>query len=182
MINMPLNKCLLAALSVLSCVGAAAPSTTPDVATKTDPEMRGGRSLGPAPAAQSLKDCAALGDETTCNQRDNRKVTRRCITKQKPCRNLCLKKNRKLSAKCKEACCPSSPSPPALAAAALALAAAALAAAALALAAAALSIATTALAQPVAALAPATGAQPAGLHLHGQGLAADGGHGVRFEP
>ena len=32
MINMPLFKFLLAALSVLSCVGAVAPSTTLDVA------------------------------------------------------------------------------------------------------------------------------------------------------
>ena len=53
MINMPLCKCLLAALSVLSCVGAVAPSTTPEVAfdatAKMDPEMSG-RALGAAPA------------------------------------------------------------------------------------------------------------------------------------
>ena len=52
MINMPLFKCLLAALSVLSCVGAVAPSTTPEVAfdaAKMNPEMSGGRALGTAP-------------------------------------------------------------------------------------------------------------------------------------
>ena len=56
MINVPLSKCLLAALSVLSCVDAVAPSTTPDVAfavafdatAKIDPEMRGVRPINPS--------------------------------------------------------------------------------------------------------------------------------------
>ena len=116
MINMPLFKCcLLAALSVLSCVGAVAPSTTPDAfdATATmGPEMSG-RALGAAPA--SPKDCAALSNETTCNTRDNKIVTKRCSGKKKNkrrCTKLCRPRNRKFSANCKEACCPSSPSPP----------------------------------------------------------------------
>ena len=119
MINMPLFKCLLAALSVLSCVGAVAPSTTSDVAfdvttAKMDPDMRRGRALGATPSP-SPKDCAALNDETTCNTRDNKRVTRGCSRNSqnhKSCTKLCRTKNRKLSGTCKEACCRSSPSPP----------------------------------------------------------------------
>ena len=39
MINTPLFKCLLAALSVFRCVGAVAPSTTPDVAFDVTAKM-----------------------------------------------------------------------------------------------------------------------------------------------
>ena len=87
MIHMPLFKCLLlAALSVLSCVDAVAPSTTADVAfdatTKMDPEMRGGRALGTAPSPEakpsaSPTDCTELNDETTCTKRDMKRVNER---------------------------------------------------------------------------------------------------------
>ena len=59
MINMPFSKCLLAALSVLSCVGAVAPSTTLAETAKMDPEMRVRRALGTA-LAPSPKDCPVL--------------------------------------------------------------------------------------------------------------------------
>ena len=117
MINMPLSKCLLAALSVLSCVDAVAPSTTPDVAfdatAKIDPEMRGGRALGTAPAP-SPKDCTELNNQNTCTAEDKRRVTRKCSDKkpnQRLCKKMCRKRYKKLSESCKEACCSSSPSP-----------------------------------------------------------------------
>jgi hypothetical protein len=106
MINVPLFKFLLAALSVLSCVGAVAPSTTLDVAVdtaKVDPEMRVRRALGTAPAP-SPKECTALNDRKKCTRKDPNKVNKACSGgKQKKCTKLCKKKNKKLSAKCKEA-------------------------------------------------------------------------------
>ena len=50
MINLPLFKCLLAAISVLCCVDAVAPSTTADVAFE---KMMGGRALDAAAADRS---------------------------------------------------------------------------------------------------------------------------------
>ena len=96
MINMPLFKCLLAALSVLSCVGAVAPSTTPEVAfdaAKMNPEMSGGRALGTA-AAPTPKDCTELNNENTCTKIDKKSVTKKC-RKPRLCRKMCRKNYRK---------------------------------------------------------------------------------------
>ena len=64
MIRMPYRTCLLAALSVLNCVGAAAPSATP-VKMEPAPGMKSGRALTTAP---SPEDCAALNDRSTCKK------------------------------------------------------------------------------------------------------------------
>ena len=69
MIHMRLSKWLLAALSVLSCAGAGATSTAPDVAFDSTAieQMRTARALatfGAAPTP-SPKDCDALGDKVT---------------------------------------------------------------------------------------------------------------------
>ena len=57
MINLPLFKCLLAAISVLRCVDAVAPSTTADVAFLE--KMRGRALDAPDDIDSSLKDCTA---------------------------------------------------------------------------------------------------------------------------
>ena len=79
MINMPLCKCLLAALSVLSCVNAVAPSTAPgvpfDATAKIDPKMSGGRALGTAPAP-SLEHCKKNKDKKTCTMEEEKRVKR----------------------------------------------------------------------------------------------------------
>ena len=111
MIHMRLSKWLLAALSVLSCAGAGATSSAPDVAfgSTAMEQMRAARALGAAPTP-SPKDCDALGDKKTCKKADKKKVMKWCSgkkQKQKKCRSLCQTKKKKssLSAICKEACC-----------------------------------------------------------------------------
>jgi len=117
MIHVPLFKCLLlAALSVLSCVDASAPSTTADVpidATATmDPDDALALGIAPPPT-----NCAELNNASTCTELDVKRVTRRCTGEKQNtrlCAKLCRKKNKKFSATCKEACCsapPSSPTP-----------------------------------------------------------------------
>ena len=117
---MPVFKCLLAALSVLSCAGAGATSTAPDLAFDSTAmeQMRAGRALGAA-STPSPKDCDALGDKKTCKKTDKKKVMKWCSgeKKQKRCTSLCQKKKKSsLSAICKAACCglpqPASPPPP----------------------------------------------------------------------
>ena len=75
MINMPLFKCLLAALSVLSCVGAVAPSTTPEVAfdvtAKMDPDMRRGRALGATPSPSPKEEEVSLWIDWQSIYQDN---------------------------------------------------------------------------------------------------------------
>ena len=91
MINVPLSKCLLAALSVLSCVDAVAPSTTPDATAKIDPEiMSGGRALGTAAPRPSPKNCTELSNENTCTKKDEKRVKRKCRG-EKQNQNICTK-------------------------------------------------------------------------------------------
>ena len=73
MIHMRLSKWLLAALSVLSCAGAGATSTAPDVAFDSTAmeQMRTARALGAAPTP---KDCDALGDKKTCKKADGVRI------------------------------------------------------------------------------------------------------------
>ena len=75
MIHMRLSKWLLAALSVLSCAGAGATSTAPDVAFDSTAmeQMRTARALGAAPTP-SPKDCDALGDKKTCKKADGVRI------------------------------------------------------------------------------------------------------------
>ena len=116
MIRMPYRTCLLAALSVLNCVGAAAPSATP-VKMEPAPGMKSGRALTTAP---SPEDCAARNDRSTCKKKDRNKVGRACNGETPTkCTKMCVypaNKRKSLSAKCKEACCkmppPASPPPP----------------------------------------------------------------------
>ena len=67
----------------------------------------------PPPPILSV-NCAALNETTTCRPRDWNRVHKRCSPTQKPhlggvnhpkCAKLCNKKNKKLSATCKQACC-----------------------------------------------------------------------------
>ena len=74
MINLPLFKCLLAAISVLRCVDAVAPSTNnADVAFE---KMISGRALdAPDDIDFGLKDCAAIDD--VCTTEDNKRCAAR---------------------------------------------------------------------------------------------------------
>ena len=106
MINLPLFKCLLAAISVLRCVDAVAPSTTADVAFLE--KMRGRALDAPDDIDSSLKDCTALDDETTCTKKDKKRIERKCSGGGgHKCRKMCKTKYKKLSTDCKAACCPS---------------------------------------------------------------------------
>ena len=104
MTNMPLFKCLLLPLTVLSCVGAIAPPATREVDIT---KIRNRRALSTTPAP-SPKDCAALNDKKTCRKKDRIRVDKACSGgKKKKCTKLCTTANKKksLSAICKEACC-----------------------------------------------------------------------------
>ena len=106
MINMPLFKCLLAAISVLRCVDAVAPSTNnADVAFE---KMISGRALdAPDDIDFGLKDCAAIDD--VCTTEDKERVQKKCSGPggDHKCRKMCRPKYKKLSTGCKTACCPS---------------------------------------------------------------------------
>ena len=69
--NMPLFKCLLFPLTVLSCVGAIAPPATRDVDIS---EIRNRRALSTTPAP-SPKDCAALNDKKKRRKKDRNRVS-----------------------------------------------------------------------------------------------------------
>ena len=106
MINLPLFKCLLAAISVLRCVDAVAPSTTADVAFLE--KMRGRALAVPDDIESSLKDCTALDDEKTCTKEDKKRVEKKCSGGGgRKCRKMCRAKYKKFSTDCKSACCPS---------------------------------------------------------------------------
>ena len=106
MINFPLFKCLLAAISVLRCVDAVAPSTNnADVAFE---KMISGRALdAPDDIDFGLKDCAAIDD--VCTTEDKERVQKKCSGPggDHKCRKMCRPKYKKLSTGCKTACCPS---------------------------------------------------------------------------
>jgi len=73
MIKMLYRTCLLAALSVLNCVGAAAPSATRDAVAADSGGTKGDPRVTHTP---SLQNCGALADKGTCKKKDRSRVNK----------------------------------------------------------------------------------------------------------
>ena len=105
---MPLFKCLLAAISVLRCVDAVAPSTT----VAFEKMMRQG---WPCPRRPRRRRLVAEGlhrtrrREHVHHKEDKERVEKKCSGEapDHKCRKMCRPKYKKLSTGCKAACCPS---------------------------------------------------------------------------